>query len=102
MDEDGLTVDRPGIQELLGLATGDALATTLELTSPWTFKQIKDTVGGGPFNLKPSQWADDTCTALCLAESLIKQGRHLTGAQETLNQLQSNRAVLVLERPPPS
>jgi ADP-ribosyl-[dinitrogen reductase] hydrolase len=29
-------------------------------------------VGGGPFNLTPGQWTDDTSMALCLAESLIK------------------------------
>lgn len=27
--------------------------------------------GGGPFNLKPGEWTDDTSMALCLAESLI-------------------------------
>jgi ADP-ribosyl-[dinitrogen reductase] hydrolase len=26
-------------------------------------------IGGGPFNLKPGQWSDDTSMALCLAES---------------------------------
>jgi ADP-ribosylglycohydrolase len=30
-----------------------------------------DTVGGGPFRLKPGEWTDDTSMALCLAESLI-------------------------------
>ena len=29
-------------------------------------------IGGGPFNLKPGQWTDDTSMALCLAESLIE------------------------------
>jgi ADP-ribosyl-[dinitrogen reductase] hydrolase len=57
---------------LLGLAAGDALGTTLEFTTPGTFNPIKDMVGGGPFNLKPGQWTDDTSMALCLAESLIK------------------------------
>jgi ADP-ribosyl-[dinitrogen reductase] hydrolase len=28
--------------------------------------------GGGPFDLKPGQWTDDTSMALCLAESLIE------------------------------
>ncbi len=27
--------------------------------------------GGGPFNLKPGEWTDDTSIALCLAESLV-------------------------------
>jgi ADP-ribosylglycohydrolase len=29
-------------------------------------------VGGGPFNLEPGQWTDDTSMALCLAESLLE------------------------------
>ncbi|MBN1382693.1 MAG: ADP-ribosylglycohydrolase family protein [Deltaproteobacteria bacterium] len=56
---------------LLGLAVGDALGTTLEFKPPGSFKPITDIIGGGPFNLKPGQWTDDTSMALCLAESLI-------------------------------
>lgn len=60
---------------LLGLAVGDAVGTTLEFKPPGTFTPIKDMVGGGPFQLIPGQWTDDTSMALCLAESLIeKQG----------------------------
>jgi ADP-ribosyl-[dinitrogen reductase] hydrolase len=58
---------------LLGLATGDAVGTTLEFKSPGTFTPISDLVGGGPFGLQPGQWTDDTSMALCLAESLIEQ-----------------------------
>ena len=58
---------------LLGLAAGDALGTTLEFKSPGTFEPIDDMVGGGPFNLQPGQWTDDTSMALCLATSLIEQ-----------------------------
>ena len=58
---------------LLGLATGDAVGTTLEFEPPGTFTPINDMVGGGPFRLKPGQWTDDTSMALCLAESLIEQ-----------------------------
>lgn len=57
---------------LLGLAVGDAVGTTLEFKAPGSFKAIDDMVGGGPFNLKPGQWTDDTSMALCLAESLIE------------------------------
>ena len=57
---------------LLGLATGDALGTTLEFRRPGSFTAITDMVGGGPFNLKPGQWTDDTSMALCLAESLVE------------------------------
>lgn len=57
---------------LLGLAVGDALGTTLEFRPPGSFAPITDMVGGGPFNLKPGEWTDDTSMALCLAESLIE------------------------------
>ncbi len=57
---------------LLGLAVGDALGTTLEFSPPGTFDPIDDMLGGGPFDLKPGQWTDDTSMALCLAESLVE------------------------------
>ena len=57
---------------LLGLAVGDALGTTLEFASPGSFMPIADMVGGGPFDLAPGQWTDDTSMALCQAESLIE------------------------------
>jgi ADP-ribosylglycohydrolase len=57
---------------LLGLAAGDALGTTLEFKTPGTFKPLSDMVGGGPFNLQPGQWTDDTSMALCLGESLVQ------------------------------
>ena len=59
---------------LLGLATGDAVGTTLEFKSPGSFLPLTDMIGGGPFHLKPGQWTDDTSMALCLAESLIEVG----------------------------
>jgi ADP-ribosyl-[dinitrogen reductase] hydrolase len=31
-------------------------------------------VGGGPFNLRPGEWTDDTSMALCLAVSLLECG----------------------------
>ncbi len=57
---------------LLGLATGDALGTTLEFQPPGTFEPLADMVGGGPFFLAPGTWTDDTAMALCLAESLLE------------------------------
>lgn len=57
---------------LLGLATGDALGTTLEFKAPGSFLPLADMVGGGPFGLRPGQWTDDTAMALCLAESLVE------------------------------
>ncbi len=58
---------------LLGLAVGDALGTTAEFSPPGRFEPITDIVGGGPFDLPPGHWTDDTSMALCLAESLIEK-----------------------------
>lgn len=55
----------------IGLAVGDALGTTLEFEARDTKPPVYDMVGGGPFDLLPGQWTDDTAMALCLAESLI-------------------------------
>jgi ADP-ribosyl-[dinitrogen reductase] hydrolase len=60
---------------LLGLACGDAVGTTVEFSARGTFKPVMDMVGGGPFDLKPGQWTDDTSMALCLATSLAETGR---------------------------
>lgn len=56
---------------LLGLACGDAVGTTLEFCRKDTYEPISGMVGGGPFNLEPGQWTDDTSMALCLAHSLV-------------------------------
>lgn len=58
---------------MMGLATGDALGTTLEFKPPGTFEPLVDMVGGGIFGLQPGQWTDDTSMALCLAESLVER-----------------------------
>lgn len=58
---------------LLGLAAGDAVGTTVEFRQRGTFKPLTDMTGGGPFNLLPGQWTDDTSMALCLATSLIER-----------------------------
>jgi ADP-ribosyl-[dinitrogen reductase] hydrolase len=57
----------------IGLAAGDALGTTVEFKPPGTFTPVTDMVGGGPFDLEPGEWTDDTSMALCLAESLIER-----------------------------
>ncbi|EJL93380.1 ADP-ribosylglycohydrolase [Pseudomonas sp. GM102] len=58
---------------LLGLACGDAVGTHAEFQPRGSFIPLTDMVGGGPFNLKPGQWTDDTSMALCLAESLLNK-----------------------------
>lgn len=60
---------------LLGLACGDALGTTVEFKARGTFSSVTDMVGGGPFNLRPGEWTDDTSMALCLAASLTELNR---------------------------
>jgi ADP-ribosylglycohydrolase len=60
---------------LLGLATGDAVGTVVEFKPRGSFAPVTDMVGGGPFNLKPGQFTDDTSMALCLGQSLLdRQG----------------------------
>lgn len=60
---------------LLGLAIGDAIGTALEFVSREQITEpLTDMVGGGPFNLQPGQWTDDTSMALCLGESLLEHG----------------------------
>lgn len=56
----------------MGLATGDALGTTVEFQEPGTFEPILEITGGGVFHLEPGEWTDDTSMALCLAESLVE------------------------------
>ncbi len=58
---------------LLGLAVGDALGTSVEFAAPGSFPPLTDIVGGGPFNLAPGQWTDDTAMALCLATSFVER-----------------------------
>jgi ADP-ribosyl-[dinitrogen reductase] hydrolase len=59
---------------LLGLAVGDAIGTTVEFMPRGSFAALTDMVGGGPFNLLPGQWTDDTSMALCLGASLLEHG----------------------------
>ena len=56
---------------LLGLAVGDALGTTLEFSRRDSLPRQTEITGGGPFNLAPGVWTDDTSMALALADSLV-------------------------------
>lgn len=57
---------------VLGLAVGDALGTTLEFHLRDHFPPLTGMIGGGPFELPPGHWTDDTSMTLCLAESLVE------------------------------
>ena len=59
---------------LLGLAVGDAVGTTLEFCVRDAEPRLKDMVGGGPFDMPPGGWTDDTSMALALADSLAACG----------------------------
>ncbi len=59
---------------LLGLATGDAVGTAVEFEPRGSFPPVIGMTGGGPFDLKPGEWTDDTSLALCLATSLVETG----------------------------
>lgn len=55
---------------LVGLAVGDALGAAVEFRQPGTFPLVTCYRDGGPHDLKPGQWTDDTSMALALADSL--------------------------------
>ncbi len=58
---------------LLGLACGDAVGTAVEFSPRGSFLPITGMRGGGPFQLPPGYWTDDTSMALCLATSLLER-----------------------------
>jgi ADP-ribosylglycohydrolase len=59
---------------LVGLAAGDALAAATQRRLPGTFTPVTAPIGGGPYELPPGAWSDDTAMALCLADSLLACG----------------------------
>lgn len=59
---------------LLGLAAGDAVGAAVEFKRRGSFPPVTDMTGGGPHELNPGEWTDDTSMALCLGESLVECG----------------------------
>lgn len=68
------TLESRALGCLLGSAVGDAVGTTLEFSRRDGYPPLTDMIGGGPFDLEPGQWTDDTAMALALAESLCASG----------------------------
>ncbi|WP_269769792.1 ADP-ribosylglycohydrolase family protein [Flavisphingomonas formosensis] len=68
------TLEDRAIGALIGLATCDAVGTTLEFERRDSYPPLTDMIGGGPFRLPAGTWTDDTSMALALAESLIQCG----------------------------
>jgi ADP-ribosylglycohydrolase len=56
---------------MLGLAIGDALGAAVEFEQPGTFDPVTTFRDGGPHELEPGEWTDDTSMALALADSII-------------------------------
>jgi len=73
---EGITLKDRFLGCLIGLAVGDAYGTTYEFMdrSKMPSELPDDIVGGGPFDMKPGEWTDDTSMALCLAESIVDNG----------------------------
>lgn len=59
---------------LLGLAVGDALGSAVEFQTPGSFVPVAGFRGGGPHELGPGEWTDDTSMALALADSIADVG----------------------------
>jgi ADP-ribosyl-[dinitrogen reductase] hydrolase len=70
-DPEAATEHDRALGAFIGLAVGDAIGTTVEFKPRGSFTPLTDMIGGGPFNLQPGQWTDDTSMALCLADSLL-------------------------------
>ncbi len=80
MDQAGLRSRRRGA--LLGLAVGDALGAAIEFVPRGAFKPVTDFRGGGPHEIQPGEWTDDTSLALALADSLAEVGWDLNDQME--------------------
>ena len=59
---------------LIGLAVGDALGAAVEFKPPGSFEPVTGYRAGGPHELGPGEWTDDTSMALALADSLAGGG----------------------------
>jgi len=75
MDQE-ITLEDRYIGAMVGLAVGDAIGTSVEFLARGKFAPLTDMIGGGVFHLRAGQWTDDTSMALCLAMSLIENGKH--------------------------
>ncbi|KNC56121.1 ADP-ribosylglycohydrolase [Thecamonas trahens ATCC 50062] len=59
---------------MVGLAVCDALGTSVEFCARGSFPPVTDLRGGGPFDLLPGQYTDDTAMALASAFVLLDSG----------------------------
>ena len=69
---------------MVGLATGEAVGTTL-IDSGRDSYQLEEMLGGGRLGLKPGQWAGDTAMALALSGGLTH--RHQFDERDLMDRL---------------
>ena len=72
------------------MAVGDALGSAIEFRPPGSFPPVIDCRDGGPHNLKPGQWTDDTSMALVLADSIALAGWILNNQEDRYVQWAQN------------
>lgn len=70
---------------LLGLALGDALGQAAMHRRPGAGTPVGDLLGGGPHEMPPGAWTDDTAVPLLIADSLLACGQ--TDARDQLDRL---------------
>lgn len=70
---EGVSLDK-ALGAFVGLAVGDAVGATLEFKRRDS-EHINDMLGGGPFQLKPGEWTDDTSMAICVAQTYLSEKR---------------------------
>eukprot|EP01064_Diplonema_japonicum_P016009 TRINITY_DN2404_c0_g1_i1.p1 TRINITY_DN2404_c0_g1~~TRINITY_DN2404_c0_g1_i1.p1 ORF type:complete len:392 (+),score=56.62 TRINITY_DN2404_c0_g1_i1:47-1222(+) len=59
---------------VLGMAVCDALGAVVEFQARGSYEEVTGMRSGGKFDLRPGEWTDDTSMALCMAESLLRNG----------------------------
>ena len=59
---------------MVGLVVGDALGASIEFMRRDTYEPVTGMRGGGPYNLNPGEFTDDTSMALALADTIIATG----------------------------
>jgi len=83
---------------LIGLAVGDALGAAIEFRPPGSFPPVIGYRDGGPHNLKPDQWTDDTSMTLALADSIALAGWILNDQEDLYVQWWQNGKYSVNDR----
>jgi len=59
---------------MIGLVVGDCLGSSIEFSERDDYEPVTGMRGGGPFNLNPGEWTDDTSMALALADTISIKG----------------------------